>query len=339
MQKIKVLVAEDEGAHQGLIEELLNREGYSVTLVDRAVDAIKEIEKHFWTALVVDLTLNKDDGSGTKDPAAGVQIMTYCQKHRPFTKCVVITQRDHSDTDILIQCLEAGAFRWIYKSNGKPESDLVFKTELVKKVREAVNFYVDDLGGRQFLRQQYALSLGCPIFPDNPCSLKDEICDHEYGYKDKNVFLAIPYKKSYDVRLGAIQEVLKAVGLNNVLAKQQKHHGTKLCRVCSAIRKCKYVIADVSTPDCVNVMYEVGISQVLGRRVGLLFNESDDQQQLIRSMPWDITPLSPINYAPSDDAIIDRLQSNLANWLILNASGDIDLRKAAKLIKSQLLTN
>ena len=323
MPTIKVLVVEDDVGYITLIRGLLEREGYSVGLATTTSEAIKAIQRDNWAALVVDLTLPLNDGTGLMDIDAGEQILTFCRTHRPYTKCVVLTQRDKSDTETLIRCFEAGAFRWVYKDDKRQE----FIAELLKKVRQSVNYYLDDKDGRRFMRDLYSMSSGCPIhLIEHECNLTDNISDHESGYSEKKVFLAIPYAAYRDSEKTII-ETLTAAGLTPIIAKGGKLVGDRLCNICCAIRKCKYVIADVSNPDCVNVIYEVGLSHALCRKVALLFNEADDPsgRNYNKDLPWDISSLHPIKYGPNNGGKQTSLSLELAKWLRQNAAEDVNL--------------
>jgi CheY-like chemotaxis protein len=322
MQEMKVLVVEDDDGHIIWIKGLLNREGYTVEVATTTSEAIQALKRENWAALIVDLTLPLNDGTGLMDTNAGEQVLTFCRTHRPYTKCVVLTQRDKSDTETLIRCFEAGAFRWVYKTDDRNK----FSSELLKKVRQSVNYYLNDYDGKRFMRDLYSISSGCPIhLVEHECNLTLKISDHKEGYSEKNVFLAIPYT-SYEYCQKEIIKTLTAARLRPIIAKEQRAVGDRLCNICFAIRKCKYVIADVSKPDCVNVMYELGLSQALCRKVALLFNEDDDPHNRLnhQDMPWDISSLHPIKYGPNDDGKLHRLSLELANWLLLNATEDID---------------
>ncbi|MBN2415425.1 response regulator [bacterium] len=323
---IEILVVEDSVTHQKTIKDELVSKGYSVEIAGCLEAAIEYIDMKNWAALVVDMKLPTEE-MPKGDLHAGVKVIDYCRKKRPFTKCVVLTQKESltHETEKLIKCLEADAFRWVYKGEDG------YLERLSSKVREAVDFYKQDNGGIQYIREHYMNRLGCSIHTsDNRCT-PDIINEIKDKYSDKNVFLAIPYK-DYDDRKKAIEDIVEMAGLNSIIAKNEPDHNVKVCNFCCAIKKCKYVIADVSKVDCVNVMYEVGLSHALSKRVALLFNKDDDEKGLITEMPWDISVFIPIEYGPNDGKTISRLRQGLADWFIRNAKNDVNIENLTTII-------
>ena len=132
----------------------------------------------------------------------------------------------------------------------------------------------------------------------------------------------------------SIKEVVTRAGLISIVARDEPGYNNKVCNFCCAIRKSKYVVADVSRPDCVNVMYEVALSHALCRRVAFLFNGSDHAQKQFNSMPWNIRAFGLIEYGPTDGGVGQRLRRKLARWFIQNASLDADVDGLEKYLAS-----
>jgi hypothetical protein len=89
------------------------------------------------------------------------------------------------------------------------------------------------------------------------------------GYSTKNVFLAIPYSRYAQEK--AISDALKAAKLKPLLAKDKIRTTDILCKICNLMRKCAYLVADISTQNA-NVAYELGLMQSLGKECAILFS-------------------------------------------------------------------
>jgi hypothetical protein len=142
-------------------------------------------------------------------------------------------------------------------------------------------------------------SFGCPIGHKN-CGEIDEIIKDSAR---KKVFIAIPYS-DYNYEQN-ILGLVKAAGLEPLLAKQKIQTSVVLCKICKNIRKCHYGIVDI-TKNNVNVAYELGLMQSLGRNCAILLEDGVKAQS-------DLQGLENVLYTDST-----KLENELARWLIDN---------------------
>lgn len=120
-------------------------------------------------------------------------------------------------------------------------------------------------------------SFGCPI-GHKICGELNEIMKE---YSKKNVFIAIPYS-NYPYE-NAILEVVEAANLSPKLAKQKIQTKVVLCKICKEIRKSCYGIVDISEKN-VNVAYELGLMQSLGKNCAILLRSGTEAQSDLRGI-------------------------------------------------------
>jgi len=138
----------------------------------------------------------------------------------------------------------------------------------------------------------------CPIGLES-CEQLNEIMEQS---TKKNVFIAIPYS-DYDYEEEIIN-LVKVAGLEPKLAKQKIETKIILCKICREIRKSGYGIADI-TKNNVNVAYELGLMQSLGRSCAILLEEGNEPQS-------DLQGLEDVLYKNSN------FRKKLGKWLIDN---------------------
>ena len=142
-------------------------------------------------------------------------------------------------------------------------------------------------------------SYGCPI-GHKICGEMDEIIKDSAKNK---VFIAIPYS-DYNYEQ-TIVDLIKAAGLEPKLAKQKIQTSVVLCKICKNFRKSHYGIVDISKNN-VNVAYELGLMQSLGRNCAILLEDGVKTQS-------DLQGLENVLYSNSK-----KLESELARWLVDN---------------------
>jgi hypothetical protein len=144
-------------------------------------------------------------------------------------------------------------------------------------------------------------SFGCPIGHQTCGELEEILKD----YSDKNVFVAIPYTDYTGEE--TIIELLTVAGLVPKLAKQKIETKVILCKICREIRKSCFGIADISMNN-VNVAYELGLMQSLGRNCAILLEEGKKPQS-------DLQGLEDVLYKD-----LHQLNQKLGGWLKDNIS-------------------
>jgi len=138
----------------------------------------------------------------------------------------------------------------------------------------------------------------CPLNLSE-CNMIDQI---KQVYSENNIFVDIPYREDYLHFEQAICETIKKNGLNPVLAKDETKSDILLCKICRAVQRCNYGIADISYQSS-NVLYELGMMHSLGMNVAILKNKNAKQ-------PSDIHGKECIKYQNTD-----QLKVNLDKWI------------------------
>lgn len=161
-----------------------------------------------------------------------------------------------------------------------------------------------------FAKELILSSFGCPI-GHKQCGELSEINEQ---YSEKNIFVAIPYSNyRYE---NAIRETITRGALTPIIAKDKIQSHVILCKVCKGIRKCGgYGIADISK-NTVNVAYELGLMQSLGKKCAVLLSSRSDR-------PTDLQGLENVTYGT-----VRTLKANLAKWIIDNVK-ECDARALA----------
>jgi len=159
------------------------------------------------------------------------------------------------------------------------------------------------------------IGYGCPLGMEVCGRLKDILG----GYSVKKTFLAIPYSKYAHEK--SIAQVLRAASLNPSLAKDRIKTTDILCKICTQMRKCGYMIADISAQNA-NVAYELGLMQSLGRECVILFSSRARKHK-----QSDLKGIEDVRYSNGKE-----LKSGLANWIRDNVA-EADRRSLNRFIK------
>jgi hypothetical protein len=144
------------------------------------------------------------------------------------------------------------------------------------------------------------MSFACPKKME-VCGMLVDILGH---YSQKNVFIAIPY--SHYAHEKAILSTLKAAKLKPLLAKDKIQTADVLCKICGTMRKCAYLVADISTQNA-NVAYELGLTQSLGKDCAILYSGHFKRHKHKQS---DLSGIEDVRYFSEKE-----LKKKLGKWI------------------------
>lgn len=82
VDKLKILLAEDEDAMRTYLERALTKAGYDVVTVDRGTEAVPLLEKERFDLLLSDIVMPEMDG---------IELAQRCAEVSPHTKVMFIT--------------------------------------------------------------------------------------------------------------------------------------------------------------------------------------------------------------------------------------------------------
>lgn len=105
-EPIRVLVADDVEATRNLIKAQLLKAGYSVALAENGHRALKEIAEVDFDVVVTDLEM---------PVMGGVPLLRAVKQLSPETEVIIVT--GHASVEVVIDCLRAGAFDFLRKTN------------------------------------------------------------------------------------------------------------------------------------------------------------------------------------------------------------------------------
>jgi hypothetical protein len=104
-------------------------------------------------------------------------------------------------------------------------------------------------------------------------------------------FLAIPYRPEFELIKKAVNKAGKAAGYKCEVTGDLATPGNIMDQVWTGIRGSDAVVADI-TGGNVNVFYEIGLAQALGKEIILISQEQD--------APFDIRAFRRVDYNASD---------------------------------------
>ena len=163
--------------------------------------------------------------------------------------------------------------------------------------------YVPPTTRKEISRWLTNVGFGCPLGMDR-CGKLDEIVP---DYSPRNVFVAIPYSKY--IYEEAIRQVLTSAKLRAILAKDRIETISLMCNICKAMRKCAYMVADISRQND-NVTYELGLMTSFGKDCAILFSK-----RIRKNKPSDLEGLMDVRYHNSKN-----LKKQLGRWVRDNVS-------------------
>lgn len=104
MNKISIMIVDDEPIVGKRLKRLFEKDGYAVEIFTRGSLALKELENNKFDIIITDLKM------GTVD---GMQILETAREKYPYTKIIIISGL--SKNSLVIDALKKGAFSFIVK--------------------------------------------------------------------------------------------------------------------------------------------------------------------------------------------------------------------------------
>lgn len=146
----KVLIVDDSRIFRGAIEESLSRENdiQVIGSVRNGVKAIEFIKRIRPDLITLDVEMPDMDGLETLE---AIQRFNVRNRDLPGIGVIMISSFTQKGADITIQALEAGAFDFITKPEGKTpnESIEILRRQLVVKIRFFASRRIHLLGGKE----------------------------------------------------------------------------------------------------------------------------------------------------------------------------------------------
>lgn len=121
MFKEKIIVADDEQSMRELLDIMLKKEGYQVSLASNGEEVLKLIEKDIFDLVLMDIRMPKLDG---------ISALKLIKSLSPEIIVIMITA--YASTDTAIQAMKEGAYDYITKPFKVEEIKLIIKNALEK---------------------------------------------------------------------------------------------------------------------------------------------------------------------------------------------------------------
>ncbi|MBM4338092.1 MAG: sigma-54-dependent Fis family transcriptional regulator [Deltaproteobacteria bacterium] len=139
MSKDKILIADDEKSMRELLDIMLKKEGYKITLASNGEEVIKLIEKDIFDLALVDIRMPRQDG---------ISVLKKIKTVSPET--IVIMMTAFASADTAIKAMKEGAYDYITKPFKIDEIKIIIQNALEKKHLEKENFLL-----KQVVRDRY----------------------------------------------------------------------------------------------------------------------------------------------------------------------------------------
>lgn len=99
-----LLVVDDEAHFAELLERILSREGYQVTVAHDGIQALARIERQKFRVVILDIKMQ---------PFTGIEVLAEIKKRHSTTHVIMITAYPTEDTRI--ECMKLGAAGYLTK--------------------------------------------------------------------------------------------------------------------------------------------------------------------------------------------------------------------------------
>jgi two-component system response regulator PilR (NtrC family) len=139
MFKDKILIADDEKSMRELLDIMLKKEGYKITLASNGEEVVKLIEKDIFDLALVDIRMPRQDG---------ISVLKKIKAVSPET--IVIMMTAFASADTAIKAMKEGAYDYITKPFKIDEIKIIIQNALEKKHLEKENLLL-----KQVVRDRY----------------------------------------------------------------------------------------------------------------------------------------------------------------------------------------
>ncbi|RPJ69936.1 MAG: sigma-54-dependent Fis family transcriptional regulator, partial [Desulfobacteraceae bacterium] len=105
-----ILVVDDQLSMRELLEVMLKREGYQVSLAENGRRAISLVEQNAYDLVLCDIRLGD---------TTGIEVLKACKRHHPATVVVMISA--YASTEDAVEAMNQGAYDYVPKPFNKDE--------------------------------------------------------------------------------------------------------------------------------------------------------------------------------------------------------------------------
>ncbi|MCJ7830211.1 MAG: response regulator, partial [Desulfobacterales bacterium] len=137
--KPHILVVDDEATHRQMLELVLAREGYAITLAADGIGAVAAVEKQFYDLILMDIRMS---GLG------GIEALHQIRTLSPGIPVIMMTA--YASVSTAVEALKSGAYDYLTKPLDIEELKILVAKALRHRQLEQENRYLKEQLDQQF---------------------------------------------------------------------------------------------------------------------------------------------------------------------------------------------
>jgi len=124
----KILVVDDEKAMRNLCSQILDEEGYEVSLAEDGKEAVNKVLREDFAVAIVDIKMPGMDG---------MEVLRFIKKHKSHTEVIMIT--GYGTIKTAVEAMKLGAADYITKPFNIEQLTMVVKMALENRAHRLKN--------------------------------------------------------------------------------------------------------------------------------------------------------------------------------------------------------
>jgi two-component system, cell cycle response regulator len=138
---IHILVSDDDESLRSVLKQVLNLDGYDVTLAASGEEALAAFKKKPYPLIFTDIRMGK---------MSGIELLREIKRHSPDTQVIVMTS--YATLDTAITAIQAGAYDYLVK----PFDDIALISSVARRAIEKIRLIEENNALMEKLRRQNA---------------------------------------------------------------------------------------------------------------------------------------------------------------------------------------
>jgi diguanylate cyclase (GGDEF)-like protein len=138
---VHILVSDDDESLRSVLKQVLNSDGYDVTLAESGEEALAAFKKEPYPLIFTDIRMGKMNG---------IELLREVKQHSTDTQVIVMTS--YGTLDTAITAMQAGAYDYLVK----PFDDIALISSVARRAIEKIRLIEENKALMEKLRQQNA---------------------------------------------------------------------------------------------------------------------------------------------------------------------------------------
>jgi diguanylate cyclase (GGDEF)-like protein len=138
-EPIRILVADDDESLRSVLKQVLNIDGYEVTLAASGEEALAAFKKEPCPLIITDIRMGK---------MSGMELLHEVKRLRPETEIIIMTS--HAALDTAITAVQAGAYDYL----AKPFEDISLISSVARRAIDKIRLTAENNALLEKLRQK-----------------------------------------------------------------------------------------------------------------------------------------------------------------------------------------